>query len=167
MGGGSLAVPSRGRVAFKRVPGQGAFWKFKDAARFELWRLDDDGERTELVRTGPKAFYCLRDLRRSVGGRYSPWGEIYPACSRRRTERRLRLGTSVGWSDVYPASYHEQWVDVTGLEGTFELVHVADPLDGLEEIDETNNAAGTRVELPLGRGSEREDEDEEDEEYGR
>jgi hypothetical protein len=63
----------------------------------------------------------------------------------------VRLGTSVGWSDVYPASYHEQWVDVTGLRGRFELVHIADPLDGVEELDETNNAAGVTVRLPLRR----------------
>jgi hypothetical protein len=150
-GGGSRAVRSRGRLALKRIPSQGAYWKFADAARFELWRLDATGGRTRVVRRGPKVHYCLRDLRRTVGGRRSPRREVYPACSRERRERRVRLGTSVGWSDVYPASYHEQWVDVTGLRGSFELVHVADPRDAIEELDETNNAAGRRVRLPLRR----------------
>jgi hypothetical protein len=157
-GGGSLAVPSTGRLIFKRIPRQGPYWKYQHAARFELWRLDRAGERTRLVRTGPKVAYCLRDLRRRVGGRASPRREVYPACSQSRRARWVRLGTSVGWSDVYPSSYHEQWVDVTGLRGLFELVHIADPRDGLEERDETNNAASTRLRLPPRRRGGREEE---------
>ena len=51
-------MPSRG----------GSYWKFKDAARFELWAIDRSGRRTTLVRTGPKLDYCLRDLDRVRGG---------------------------------------------------------------------------------------------------
>ena len=36
----------------------------------------------------------------------------------RATGRGTRtLGTSVGWSDIYPASYNENYIDVTGLTG--------------------------------------------------
>ena len=161
--GRSLAVPSTARLVLKNIPGQGPYWKLQDAARFELWRVNAAGARTRLVRRGPKVAYCLRDLRRRLGGRGSPRREVYPACSEDRRERAVRLGTSVGWSDVYPASYHEQWVDVTGLRGLFDLVHIADPRDGLEELDEANNAASARMRLPLRRAPARE---EEDEEYG-
>ncbi len=58
----------------------------------------------------------------------------------------------MGWADIYPASYHEQYVDVTGLRGCFALWHVADPRDHLAESDETNNAARTVVRLPLHAG---------------
>ncbi len=59
--GPPLVVPRPGaRVVWKAIPGQGHYWKFQDAARFELWTM---GEGRRLVRTGPKQIYCLRDLR--------------------------------------------------------------------------------------------------------
>jgi len=151
-----LEIASSGRLAFKRIPGQGGYWKYRHAARFEMWQLDGEGRRERLVREGPKVFYCLRDLVRSRPSGRSPSRRVYPACSQNRGIRAVTLGTSVGWSDVYPASYHEQWVDVTGLRGRFSLVHVADPRDGIAESDESNNAAGTIVRLPSGRAEGRE-----------
>ena len=38
------------------------WWKFHNAAAFELWRVDGRGKRTKRVRVGPKVDYCLRDL---------------------------------------------------------------------------------------------------------
>ena len=63
----------------------------------------------------------------------------------------MTIGTSVGWSDIYPATYHENWIDVTRLRGTFAFKHIADPRNGIYESDETNNEAGTFVMLPSGR----------------
>jgi hypothetical protein len=61
------------------------------------------------------------------------------------------LGTSVGWSDVYPYEYPEQWIDVTGLRGRFAFVQVADPEGLLIESDHRNNLSETFVQLPSGR----------------
>src|SRR5262249_6208117 len=47
-----------GRVVFKPIPRRGGYWKFKNAARFELWTL---GPGMHQVRTGEKLIYCLRD----------------------------------------------------------------------------------------------------------
>ena len=148
--GGHVTVPSTGRLAFKSIPGQGRYWKFADAARFELWTL---GPRRRLVRTGPKAIYCLRDLRRTHPSVRSPRSRVFPGCSQDAGRRAVMLGTSVGWADIYPAGYHEQWVDVTGLRGCFALWHIADPLDGILESDEANNAARTVVRLPFRGGA--------------
>ena len=150
--GTRLTVATGARLLFKAIPGQGRYWKFHHAARFELWSLDADNRRVRLVRTGPKISYCLRDLVRRNGRlRRSPRRRVYPGCNQRPSQRRVTLGTSVGWSDVYPAGYHEQWVDVTGLRGRFALVHAADPRNGLWELDERNNASATVVALPSGR----------------
>ena len=35
----------------------------------------------------------------------------------------MTLGTSVGWADVYPSTYPDNWIDVTGLRGCFAVVH--------------------------------------------
>ena len=57
----------------------------------------------------------------------TPYCAHYPACSNNIGLRRDMLGTSVGWADVYPPDYPEQWIDVTGLRGCFAYVHTADP----------------------------------------
>ena len=61
------------------------------------------------------------------------------------------LGTSVGWSDVYPYSYPEQWIDVTGLRGRFAYVQIADPDHLLLESSNRDNVSETYVALPSGR----------------
>ena len=138
------------RLAFKFIPGQGRYWKFRDAARFELWAVDENDVPigTEPVRVGPKQIYCLRDLRRTLPWLPdSPRRFVYPACNRSSATQRVTLGTSAGWSDIYPFSYHEQWIDVTGLRGRFAYVMIADPNNGLHELYEDNNSVQTIVRL--------------------
>ena len=154
--GGRIGIATGARLLFKFIPGQGHYWKFLHAARFALWRLDGRGERVRMVRRGPKVSYCLRDLDHSRPGLgRSPRRVRYPACNQSAATRKVTLGTSVGWSDVYPPAYHEQWIDVTGLRGCFDFVHVADPLDGIYESNERNNAGVVIVRLPFRPGPQR------------
>ncbi len=147
-GGGRRSVRTGAQLTFKFVPKQGRYWKFQDAAAFELWQLDGAGNRTRRVRTGPKVAYCLRDLERTRPFARSPKERVYPACSQNTDQRAVTLGTSVGWSDIYPPGYHEQWIDVTGLRGCFAYVHIADPENGIKESDEQNNTSIVTVQLP-------------------
>lgn len=154
--GGRIGVNTGARLQFKFAHQQLFWWKFYDAARFELWRLDSQGRRTRLARTGPKVAYCLRDLGRTRPGlRRSPARRVYPACSTNSRAQRVTLGTSVGWADIYPPAYPEQWIDVTGLRGCFAYVHIADPENGIYESDEDNNEAQAIVRLPFKRGNAR------------
>jgi len=154
--GGRIGISTGARLFFKHIPGQASFWKFLYAARFELWRLDSAGRRVRRVKTGPKVSYCLRDLRRTRPGRRgSPRYRVYPACNTSAATRRVTLGTSVGWSDVYPPSYPEQWIDVTGLRGCFAYRHTADPRNGIYESNERNNSATVTVRLPFRPGRQR------------
>ncbi|MCW2955279.1 MAG: hypothetical protein JWO69_148 [Thermoleophilia bacterium] len=148
--GAPVQVDTGAELLFKAIPGQYRYWKWNGAARMELWRLDSTGRAVERTRVGPKTVYCLRDLERTRGSLpRSPRGRVYPACSQRATQRAVTLGTSVGWSDVYPASYYENWIDVTGLRGCFAYVHVADPTNAIYESNEDDNRSNVVVRLPF------------------
>ncbi len=155
-GGGRIGISTGARLLFKDIPGQTRYWKFQYAARFELWRLDGQGKRVRRVRRGPKVSYCLRDLEhRHPRLSRSPRRFVYPACNTSGATRKVTLGTSVGWSDVYPPQYHEQWIDVTGLRGCFDYTHRADPRNGIYESNERNNSAAVTVRLPFRPGPQR------------
>ena len=141
-----------GSLVFYDIPGQGPYWKYHEAARFELWRLDGSGQRTSRVRVGPKLDYCFRDLKRTKPSKRSPKRMVYPACSQDPRKRRRTLGTSVGWSDIYPATYYQNWINVKGLKGCFDFVHRADPDNYLFENKEGNNEGSRRVALPPASG---------------
>ena len=151
--------PSTGLLGFKFVSGErygfsfpnASYWKFRGAVRFQLWSLDAAHHAVKLVRFGPKLFYCFRDLFRTRPSGRTPSRAAYPACSENPAQRRVTLGTSVGWSDVYPYSYPEQYIDVTGLRGRFAYVQVADPFHRIVESNELNNVSETFVRLPSGR----------------
>jgi hypothetical protein len=146
--GGARFFPEAGYVYFKAIPGQGHYWKYYRAARFELWTLNPDGTRAAMRRTGPKLSYCFRDLERVRSFARAPRSRQYPACSQDAGRSRMQLGTSAGWADIYPASYHENWISVTGLRGCFAFVHRADPLGELVEEREDNNVGSRRIRLP-------------------
>lgn len=155
-GRGWLDVTTGARV--KYVPGhlRKRWWKFHDAARFELWRLDEGGRRVARARVGPKVDYCLRDLRRTHPRlRGAPRRRVYPACSTDPFRRWVTLGTSTGWSDIYPPTYRSQYIDVTGLRGCFAYVHIADPRNVIFESNEDDNDAQVIVRLPYRAGAQR------------
>lgn len=148
------------KLVFKYVPGEryeygnvGAFsyWKLGHAAAFQLWSIDGNYKAVKLVRTGPKVDYCLRDLLRTHPSRRSPTQPVYPACSQDPNMRRDVLGTSVGWSDVYPYAYPQQWIDVTGLHGRFAYVQIVDPDGLLFDSNPGRHVSETYIELPSGR----------------
>ena len=144
-------VKTEAYLGFKHIPGQGGYWKYKDAAVFEIWTLDANDNPVERVRTGPKQYYCLRDLFRTRAMSGSPSSRVYPRCNQDKRIDAITLGTSVGWSDVYPSTYHEQYIEITGLRGRYGFFHIADPRNGIWENNEDDNAAMTIVSLPSGK----------------
>jgi hypothetical protein len=126
----------------------GSYWKVHQLARFELRRVLRDGSLGDAVRSSPKLNYCLRDLERTRPGKRSPGVRHYPGCNQNPYEDRVTLGTSVGWSDIYPADYDKQWIDVTGLRGCFDYVMEVDPKGLLFESNESDNTQGRLVHLP-------------------
>lgn len=148
------------KLIYKYIPGYRyehpsvenlSYWKLQHAAAFQLWSIDAHFHAIRLIRTGPKVDYCLRDLIRSLPSPISPRTRVYPGCSQNPSMRRDILGTSVGWSDVYPYEYPQQWIDVTGLHGRFACVQIADPDNLLRESNHHNDASETYVQFPSGR----------------
>lgn len=130
--------------------GRGNFWKFRHAARFELWKMNARGERTRLVRTGPKLDYCLRDLFRMGPRKGStvPAGPRYGACSQDLGASTDTLGIASGWADGYPYTYPQNWISVTGVRGCHVIIQRADPLNHIMETSESDNTSHQVVKLP-------------------
>ena len=151
VGGGRLDVPSGATLRFTSVGSYygGSYWKVHQLARFELRRVGPKGKVGRVVRTGPKLNYCLRDLTRTRAGRRSPTSRHYPGCNQNPYQDRVTLGTSVGWSDIYPADYDKQWIDVAGLRGCFAFVMTVDPQRLLFESNESDNRSQRLVRLPF------------------
>jgi hypothetical protein len=151
VGGGHITVPSDATLRFTDVGNYfgGSYWKVHRLAGFELLRVGPQGRVGEVVRTSPKLNYCLRDLERTRAGRRSPDSRHYPGCNQDPFRDRVALGTSVGWSDIYPADYHQQWIDVSGLRGCFAFEMTVDPQGLLFESDEDDNTSRRLVRLPF------------------
>jgi hypothetical protein len=146
-------VQTGAKLTWKYVDSsRGNYWKFQNAARFELWRLNGEGRRVKLLRYGPKLDYCLRDLFRFGRGPRVRQGPFFGACSQDLGATTDILGISVGWADGYPYTYPQNWVDVTGLHGCHLIIHRADPLNHVLETDEDDNTNHKVVRLPYHPG---------------
>jgi Lysyl oxidase len=150
-GGGYIDVPTLATLHFTDVGSYfgGSYWKVHQLARFELWSVDGQHRLLHRVRLGPKLNYCLRDLERTRPGHRSPGARHYPGCNQNPYEDRVTLGTSVGWSDIYPADYDKQWISVGGLRGCFAFVMKVDPNSLLFESNENDNSSRRLVHLPF------------------
>lgn len=150
-GGGHIDVRSRATLRFTDVGSYygGSYWKVHQLARFELRSASPNGKLGPVVRTGPKLNYCLRDLERTHPGQRSPASRHYPGCNQNPYQDHVTLGTSVGWSDIYPADYDKQWINVAGLRGCFALTMTVDPEHLLFESDEHDNTSRRLLRLPF------------------
>ena len=151
VGGGHITVRTGAGLHFTDVGAYfgGSYWKVHQLARFELRPVLPDGSLGEVVRTSPKLNYCLRDLERTRPGKHSPTRAFYPGCNQDPGIERDRLGTSVGWSDVYPSDYDKQYINVSGLRGCFAFTMTVDPKHHLFESNEHDNTSHRRVRLPF------------------
>lgn len=131
-------------------------WHFLTYERYELRRPDG----TILVRDH-KAGFCFRDnparrVARHLPG--EPAGPVFVESCRKNEPRALNVttGSSVGSLDWYPAFFHGQYVDVTGVPGgVYDLVHHVNVAFALRERSYANDAASLRIRLrwPQGRRS--------------
>jgi len=155
-GGGIRTYP---RVGFLRYTYSSSHdhWHLIGFQRYELRRADDH----RLIVRDRKSGFCLTDrwgnaAQGFVGRRPRPVFTDY--CERSNTGALIvSQGTTVGYSDVYPAHFHGQNIDVTRVPaGIYVLVHRASPNLLIRELRYENNAASVRIRLswPQGRSKE-------------
>ncbi|HET7725723.1 MAG TPA: lysyl oxidase family protein [Candidatus Limnocylindrales bacterium] len=118
-------------------------WHVQRVATYELFAASG-----ALVRASPKVGFCFFDTRREaylgsaiLSPRYAERG-----CGTRRSGS-VTMGISPGWSDLYPYTFAHQWIDVSGLRGTFVVRVAVDPEERYLEASETNNCAWARISL--------------------
>jgi dipeptidyl aminopeptidase/acylaminoacyl peptidase len=152
-GGGSRIYR---RVGFLRYTYSASHdhWHLMGFQRYELRRADDH----VLLLRDRKSGFCLTDRwgNAASGWRGRPRSPVYTDyCARGNTKAQAVMqGTTVGYSDVYPAHFHGQNIDVTRVpRGVYVLVHRASPNLLLHELRYENNASSLRIRLswPNGR----------------
>ena len=82
-------------------------------------------------------------------GPRSPRHRHYPGCNQNPTAGPVTLGTSVGWSDIYPSDYDKQWINVAGLRGCFAFVMRVDPQTSSTSPTSTTTPPAACVHLPF------------------
>ena len=124
-----------------------------DFQRYELRRASDHA----LVVRDRKSGFCLADHWALVPGVVpgKPRRPVFKSNCGQGNPRALAVaqGTSVGYTDRYPAHFHGQNLDVTDVPtGTYVLVHRANPNLLLRELRYENNAASLLIRLSWPRG---------------
>jgi len=118
--------------------------RFTDAADYFLREVTADDGVGGVVASNQKIAYCIVDSSTATnpppGTSGTPtYGYVYPQCGQ-------IMGISVGWADIYPSYFSTQNIALTGVtSGTYWLENIADPLNRLQESNETNNTTRMKV----------------------
>jgi WD40-like Beta Propeller Repeat/Lysyl oxidase len=128
-------------------------WHLMDFQRYELRRASDHA----LVLRDRKSGFCLADhwgeVRGVVPGK--PRKPVFNSNCGQHEPGALAIseGTSVGYTDRYPAWFHGQSLDITYVPAAvYVLVHRTNPELTLRELRYENNAASVRVRLTRPNG---------------
>ena len=129
-------------------------WHLIDFDRYELRRASD----FSLVVRDRKTGFCLADHYDHAAGRVRVAPAFFFGDCRQFEPRATSVeqGTSVGWTDRYPANFHGQNVELTGVAaGDYVLVHRANPTGRIREVKLGNNAASARIRITWPSGKRR------------
>ena len=134
-----------GRLRYTPSPSH-SHWHLLDFQRYELRTLDG-----ELVVRDRKSGFCLADHYGLAQRRVTAFtgAHFFGNCAASNPQAlSVEQGTSIGFTDLYPAHFHGQNLELRGVPaGIYLLVHRANPTLQLEELDYANNAASLRVRL--------------------
>jgi hypothetical protein len=151
-GGRARRYPNVGRLRYT-IAFPHEHWHLIDFQRYELRRASDHA----LVVADRKSGFCLGDhwaqVPRPLPGK--PRRAIFRSnCGQHEPDAlAISEGTSVGYTDRYPAYFHGQTLDVTKVPaGTYVLVHRTNADLLLRELRYENNAASLLVRFSWPRG---------------
>jgi hypothetical protein len=121
-------------------------WHVLRFQQYELRSLDG-----KLLVRDHKTGFCLADhyglARHRVVGFRGP--SFFGNCGQGRPDLlAIEQGTSIGFTDRYPAHFHGQNVDISRVPaGLYVLVHRANPSGRIRERTLANNAASVRIRI--------------------
>jgi hypothetical protein len=146
LGGGRRVYAHAGRLDFEpHTPHR--HWHFEPFERYELRRASDHA----LVARDQKAGFCLTDRYGHAASRVAVpvVARFGGNCGQGRHDiLRVVQGSSPGFTDRYPAWFHGQEIDITGVPaGSYVLVHRANPELRVHERRYDNNSASVRIRL--------------------
>jgi WD40 repeat protein len=123
-------------------------WHLLDFQRYELRRASDHA----LVVRDRKSGFCLADHWAQVQGVVpgKPLEPVFTSNCGQHEPGALAIseGTSVGYTDRYPAWFHGQNLDITHVPaGIYVLVHRSNPELNVRELRYENDAASVRLRL--------------------
>ena len=150
--GSTRIYPRVGTLRYTVAPPH-VHWHLARFDRFALHRADD----FSLVVGDRKVGFCLADhwglAARRVKGFAAP--HFLDNCGQGKPGLlRVEEGTSIGYTDRYPANFHGQNVSLAGVPaGDYVLAHRANEDERIEELDYTNNAASLRIRLTWRAGA--------------
>ena len=151
-GGATRVVRDVGRLHYE-LHRPHHHWHLESFVRYELRRARDFA----LLVRDRKSGFCLIDRWGQVSPRIAGAGppRFLGDCGAGQPDaRRVLEGTSVGFVDRYPAFFHGQELDVTGLPaGRYLLVHRANPDRAMRELSYSNDAASVLVRLTWPNGT--------------
>jgi hypothetical protein len=132
-----------GRLRYTPSPSH-THWHLLGFQRYELRTLDG-----KLLVRDRKSGFCLADHYGLAARRVAAFtgGRFYGDCAQGDPGAlSVEQGTSIGFTDLYPAHFHGQNLELRGVPaGVYLLVHRANPDQRLEELDYTNNDASLRI----------------------
>jgi lysyl oxidase/WD40 repeat protein len=142
--------PDAGRLRYTPSPTH-THWHLLGFQRYELRTLEGN-----VVVRDRKSGFCLADHYGLAARRVTAFagGNFYGNCAASNPRAlSVEQGTSIGFTDLYPANFHGQNLELRGVAaGVYLLVHRANTEQRLEELDYTNNEASLRIRLTWSGG---------------
>jgi dipeptidyl aminopeptidase/acylaminoacyl peptidase len=134
-----------GRLRYTPSPTH-THWHLLRFQSYELRALDG-----KLLVRDRKSGFCLADHYGLAARRVAVFtgGRFYGNCAQGNPGAlSVEQGTSIGFTDLYPAHFHGQNLELRGVPaGDYLLVHRANADHRLEELDYGNNDASLRIRL--------------------
>ncbi len=148
--GGVRIDPGSGELHYTVAPPH-YHWHFLGFDRFELHRVSD----FKLLVRDHKSGFCIADhYGIAVGVPHGPPRFLGNCEQFNPRARYVEEGSSVGYTDRYPAFFHGQGIDISHVPaGRYWLVHRANPDFHLRETRYDDNAASLLVRITWRAGT--------------
>jgi hypothetical protein len=114
--------------------------RFTDSADYFLKEITPGNGVGGILASNQKQSYCIVDSAKYNPNGGGPSSQVYNTCG-------PTMGISVNWADIYPSTFtNTQIISLIGVsDETYWLENTGDPLNRLQESDETNNTTRVRV----------------------